>query len=163
MVMRRILVLLLLVLVPIPVAATPAWACSCKASTGVAEAELAFDGVVSAVADDGRAIRVTFAVQNLVKGVAGDQVTLSTSPAEAACGYRFDEGGRYRVYARAGETSLCSGNELLSAGTGYGARVDRVSTDRTQVFWAGSGAVLLVVVGALVWLFRQPTARRSPR
>lgn len=159
MVLRRILVLLLLVLIPIPVAADPAWACSCSAPAGIAEADLTFDGVVRAVADDGPTLRITFAVETVVKGVAGDEVTLATWDGEAACGYRFDEGGRYRVHARAGETTLCSGNELLSAGTGYGARVDRVSTDRTQVFWAGSGAVVLFVVGALVWLFRFPGTR----
>jgi hypothetical protein len=164
MVMRRLLVLLLLVMAPIPVVASPAWACSCKAGIGIEDARLAFDGTVRSVDRAGAENYVRFAVEKLVKGSAGAEVTLTTSDAEASCGYRFDEGGRYRVYAVDDATSLCSGNELLTAGAAGGGgtdRVDRVATDRTTVFWTGTTLVALLVAVGLTLLIRQPKPRRA--
>ncbi|MFC7528986.1 hypothetical protein [Actinoplanes sp. GCM10030250] len=156
MIVRRFLILLLFVLAPLPVAASPAWACSCAANTGLDEAELAFVGVAEAVRESKGVNRVVFGVESVIKGDASTEVSLTTSDNEASCGYRFDEGGRYRVYAVAGETSLCSGNELLTPTPASTARAERVSTERTTIFWTGSGIVLLMVVAGLTWLFRQP-------
>ncbi|MEV6303735.1 hypothetical protein AB0M02_30315 [Actinoplanes sp. NPDC051861] len=156
MIVRRLLVLLLFVLAPIPVAATPAWACSCKAGAGVAEAEVAFVGVVTSIDEAAGSSRVAFTVESVVKGDPPADVTLTTSDNEASCGYRFDQGGRYRVYAIAGQTSLCSGNEMITATPTYTARVERVSSDRIHIFWFGLGIVVVVVAAALTALLRQP-------
>ncbi|WP_229076528.1 hypothetical protein [Actinoplanes sp. DH11] len=161
MIVRRLLVLLLLVIGLTPVVASPAWACSCKA--GLADAELAFDGVVRSVSRGKGVEHVRFAVEAVVKGSAGAEVTLTTSDTEAACGYRFHEGGRYRVHAVAGTTSLCSGNELLVASPTQSARVERAASDRTQVFWVATGVVVLIVSAALTPVLRQPKTRRLGR
>ncbi|MDI6099072.1 hypothetical protein QLQ12_30565 [Actinoplanes sp. NEAU-A12] len=150
--LRRALVLLLLVLAPVPIAAQPAWACSC--ATGfdpVERSDTAFVGV----ADDvdagwlGNEVKVEFAVESVLKGEAGKTVTLVTMKSSASCGYKFVEGGRYRVFATDGETNSCDGNELLSAGHGTGG-------DRTRmIFWGGTTLVLMAVAGGVTWLVRR--------
>ncbi|MEU4692060.1 hypothetical protein [Actinoplanes sp. NPDC023714] len=162
MIMRRLLVLLLLVIAPVPVVASPAWACSCKAGGGIEDAQLAFDGTVRAVYEGGGQARVRFAVENVVKGPNQDEVTLTTSDDEASCGYRFEEGGRYRVYAVDGVTSLCSGNELLTASPSPSARAERqrrAAEDRAVIFWTGTGIVVLLVGAGMALLLRQPKPR----
>jgi hypothetical protein len=149
--LRRVLVLLLLVLAPSPVAARPAWACSCAADFDPLErAEVAFVGVADDVDPDwfGNEVEVSFAVESVLKGDAGESVTLVTMKDSASCGYGFVEGGRYRVYASGGETWSCDGNELLSTGHGSG--------DRTRmIFWGGTVFVLLAVAGGVTWLIRR--------
>ncbi|MBO3741981.1 hypothetical protein [Actinoplanes flavus] len=153
--MRRILVLMLLVLAPVPVAARPAWACSC--ATGfdpLEQAETAFVGVVQEVDGDlwDARVDVRFTVESVLKGDLGDTVTLATEKDEASCGYTFVEGGRYRVYANDDRTNSCDGNELLATG------VEIESADRSQIFWAGSVLVVLVVASGVTWLIRHPRA-----
>ncbi|WP_433827854.1 hypothetical protein ACQP2E_00030 [Actinoplanes sp. CA-015351] len=150
---------------PIPFVAGPAWACSCKAGAGIADAELAFDGVVRSVTRDSGQQQVRFAVETVAKGEAGNEVTLATSDNEASCGYRFAEGGRYRVLSVAGTTSLCSGNELLTASPiaspGTRAAIGRVADDRVAIFWMGTGLVALFVTVGLALLIRQPKSRQA--
>lgn len=149
--LRRVLVLLLLVLAPIPIAARPAWACSC--ATGfdpLARSEVAFVGVAEDVDAGwfGNEVEVEFAVESVLKGSSDEQVTLITMKDEASCGYEFVEGGRYRVYSNAGETSSCDGNELLSTGHGDGG-------ERTRIFWGGTALVVFAVVSGVTWLVRR--------
>jgi hypothetical protein len=149
--LRRVLVLLLLVLAPIPVAARPAWACSCASGFDPLErSDSAFVGVAEEVDAGwfGDEVEVAFAVESVLKGDPGRSVTLVTMKDSASCGYRFVEGGRYRVYAAGGETTSCDGNELLSTGHGTGG-------DRTRIFWGGTALVVLAVAGGLTWLVRR--------
>jgi hypothetical protein len=74
-------------------------------------------------------------------------VTLPTSEEAAACGYRFDQGGR------------CGGDEVVSAGIGHRERAERVSAYRSLVFWSGSGLILLAVTGGLAWVMSLPGGR----
>ncbi|MEV0896916.1 hypothetical protein [Actinoplanes sp. NPDC049802] len=151
--LRRVLVLVLLVLAPVPVAARPAWACSCASGFDPLEnADVAFVGVAEEVDDRllGTSVDVRFAVESVLKGDAGDSVTLVTNKDEASCGYGFVEGGRYRVYAVDGQTNLCDGNELLATGV----NVD--SDGRSRIFWIGSVLVVVAVVGGVTWLIRNP-------
>ncbi|MFC4066019.1 hypothetical protein [Actinoplanes subglobosus] len=149
--LRRVLVLLLLVLAPIPVAARPAWACSCGDNPNPIErAEVAFVGVADDVDPDwfGSQVEVNFAVESVLKGAPGRSVTLVTMKDSASCGYEFVEGGKYRVYANAGETWSCDGNELLSTG-------HDVSDRPRVIFWGGTAFVLLLVAGGVTWLIRR--------
>jgi hypothetical protein len=150
--LRRVLVLLLLVLAPIPVAARPAWACSCGGFNfdPLERAEMAFVGVADRVDPDlfGNQVKVEFAVESVLKGGVGKTVTLVTMKDSASCGYEFAEGGKYRVYARGGETWACDGNDLLSTGHASGGRT------RT-IFWTGTVFVLIVVAGGVTWLIRR--------
>jgi hypothetical protein len=150
--LRRFLVLLLLVLAPLPVAARPAWACSCGGLADPLEsAETAFVGVAEDVDEPwfGNEVEVRFAVESVLKGEAGDSVTLITMKDSASCGYEFAEGGRYRVYEYDGGTNLCAGNKLLSEGHATGGE------DRTLIFWGGTALVLLLVAGGVTWLVRK--------
>jgi hypothetical protein len=98
--------------------APPAWACSCAKIDAFAYADVAFTGrVITIDQDGGGGDRVTFAVESVQKGTAGDQLVLTTSGSEVSCGFDFTEGHRYRIFARAGSTGLCNGNAELSAFT----------------------------------------------
>ena len=54
-------------------------------------------------------VTVEFAVSEVWKGPQQAVLTVRTARSEASCGYDFQEGGKYIVYVRDGETGLCSG------------------------------------------------------
>jgi hypothetical protein len=47
----------------------------------------------------GEEVRVTFTITEAFRGVSGKEVDVFTSDGSAACGYNFDRGGTYIVYA----------------------------------------------------------------
>ena len=53
-------------------------------------------------------VSVKFNVSRVWKGPRSDTITIKTVRSEASCGYEFEEGRRYIVFARNGETGLCS-------------------------------------------------------
>lgn len=130
--LRRILIVVVLVALAVPVVASPCWACSC-ATSGNAEqdrrdqaerADLVFTGVAKGqrVIDEGdpeyqgdESIGTRFRVGRTYKGHPGRWVTVSTTANEASCGYNFEVGKRYTVFAdeSRGEysTNLCSGTK----------------------------------------------------
>lgn len=63
--------------------------------------------------------KVTFEVYQSWKGPKTKNITIYTALSSASCGYEFDEGREYLVYADIEEgnleVSLCSGTSLLSA------------------------------------------------
>lgn len=108
-------------------------ACSCIAPPPPAEALEAssdvFEGVVESIevvpgddGDDGpgapgaamAGMRVTFAVVRTWKGADAERFTVWTASSSAACGYAFEQGESYLVYASDGagdgppQTGLCS-------------------------------------------------------
>lgn len=128
------LALVAAVVVPLLAAAPVAEACSC-APPGAPRAELehadaVFSGRVVEVEPEEaqrgfRRLAVRFALDAVWKGVpAGDQLTVWTAEQSAACGYSFEPGEEYLVYAYdadAGElttneltTNLCSRNAPLA-------------------------------------------------
>jgi hypothetical protein len=60
-------------------------------------------------------VRVRLVVERVDEGEAGDEITLTTALSGASCGFTFERGHRYLIYARTGETGLCSGNQHLGA------------------------------------------------
>jgi hypothetical protein len=54
-------------------------------------------------------LEITFDVDRVWKGDVPPQMTVETRVSTASCGYDFDRGERYLVYARDGQVSLCSG------------------------------------------------------
>ena len=108
--------------VPGPLGASRARACSCAARTpeqAFESASAVFEGQVTGIerskaGPDGGApeLLVTLRVVRAWKGVDHEQVTVLTAGDEAACGYRFQDGKSYLVYAPPGEphlrVSLCS-------------------------------------------------------
>ena len=137
--------------------ASPAYACSC-AVMSEREYAVAADLVVRAVVTDLREpflamrsdapVRVRLAVERVDKGEAGDQITLTTARSGASCGFSFERGHRYLIYARDGETGLCSGNRYLGAAPEVPLGRDRWPTATVLM------AVAAVVAGAAVggWL-----------
>jgi hypothetical protein len=112
-----------LVLGPAP---APAYACDCAQLTEqqyAAEADLVVQAVVTGVRQPLLAslrstdhpVRVRVVVEEVHKGSADEQLTLTTARDEASCGFTFREGHRYLVHARQGHTGLCAGNQHLSA------------------------------------------------
>jgi hypothetical protein len=119
--------LLALAALALAAAAPRALACSC-APPGEPRAELAaadavFAGrVVSVEPQEAAAfprLAVRFALKAVWKGLPeGDEATLTTAADSAACGYHFEEGEEYLVYAYRSDdgdltTSLCSRNARL--------------------------------------------------
>ena len=59
-------------------------------------------------------LEVTFEVERVWKGDVPSKVTLETRVAAASCGYDFDRGERYVVYAHDGQVSQCSGTRPIA-------------------------------------------------
>jgi hypothetical protein len=157
--------------------APPAWACSCAQIDALQFADVAFVGRVVSIGTDvdgGR--KVEFAVDSVQKGSAGSTVSLTTSGSSASCGFDFAVGHRYRVFARSGQTTLCSGNqELAGFGTPLDGRVSlapAITEPRPGVYsgssaaasaarWVPAGIGTVGLVGAAAFLLRR--RRRRPR
>jgi MYXO-CTERM domain-containing protein len=121
--MRVLAAALLLFLWP----AGRALACTCVQQTpeeAYARASAVFEGrvvgVVPPAAGDvggGGRVRVTFRVTQAWKGVEHEQVTVWTTASSATCGYGFEEGRVYLVYASGdaaqSSTGLCSGTKPI--------------------------------------------------
>jgi hypothetical protein len=96
-------------------------ACSCAVSGSPAEAlaraDAVFAGEVVSVRvgrssllsySSADPVSVKFNVSRVWKGPRSDTITIKTVRSEVSCGYEFEEGRKYVVYARNGETGLCS-------------------------------------------------------
>ncbi len=102
----------------------PQSACACSCALGTEDeffenADFIFVGVVTAMdrplVGGGGQIKVDFVVEQIAKGEAAGQVTLTTESEGATCGYDFTVGQRFKVFAHNGSTGLCSGNKALGA------------------------------------------------
>lgn len=133
----RLLAVLAFVAGLILVPAGAACACSCapfEARRAVAEAEAIVAGTVVDVRSTGGQwdpVVATIRPDQVYKGAPRDTYEISTSSNSAACGFEFVKGTRYLLFAHAntGEdhpyyaegidlaTLLCSGNQVLKAGT----------------------------------------------
>ena len=133
---------------------TPAkgYACSCSGipPSDLAEFTAVFTATVTGIDHHGGTLRVTFQVDNVWKGPVQETLIANTSSLGAACGYEFEEGMDYIVYAHGDESdlwvSLCSPTEPLSqvstlpemlgqASTSHiEALLDTVSTPHTTAY-----------------------------
>jgi hypothetical protein len=131
----------------------PAEACSCMMPTFEAQRDQAaaiFEGRADEVRSDGDELVVVFHVTQSWRGVTTEQVEIRTASNAAACGYAFEVGTHYLVYAgRRDEgplaVSLCSRT----------ARADDASEDRQRL---GSGTIPVEVADDEA----EPEARRAP-
>ncbi|MFF2888220.1 hypothetical protein [Paenibacillus sp. NPDC057967] len=151
-------------------------ACSCAFPGSVSEAkqnnDVVFDGTVKGKKEPVRLfskssadlVTWTFEVHEIWKGKVSPTIAVTSAQSGASCGYEFQEGSRYIVYARNSgdslEVSLCSRTALHSAaGTdlaelgigsvppqpGAGQHVGTASSLWWAV-WVGAAAILLVVI-----------------
>jgi hypothetical protein len=142
-----------------------ACACSCVAASDAEYFEWAdtvFTGVVARV-DDSSPNHVTFAVEAVGKGDAGQWITLTTEANEAACGMRFEVGQRLRMFGHEGTTGICSGNVLLGLGAVPGGDVPPGNGDRDGLPGI-IGVTALVAMAMLIAyvLYRRLSATPSP-
>jgi hypothetical protein len=130
--LRRTLIVVFLVALAVPVVASPCWACSCATTGDPAQdrinhaesADLVFTGIAKSqrIIDEGdpdfhgdEMIATRFRVRTTYKGHPGRWVTVETYVSGATCGYNFDEGKRYTVFAFEERdhysTNSCSGTK----------------------------------------------------
>ena len=131
--LRRTLIVIFLAAIAVPVVASPCWACSCYTTGDPAadrrehaeNADLVFTGIAKSqtvkdpTPNDGytgdEQVFTRFRVGRTYKGHPGRWVTVATTSNEAACGYHFNEGDRYTVFAYEQRdrfhTNLCSGTK----------------------------------------------------
>ena len=91
-------------------------ACSCLSPRTPWEARTRADAVFSGTVLDIQrrdvSLRVTFELDKAWKGISKQQVTIQTRASSASCGYSFETGERYLVYAQSDEnayrTHLCT-------------------------------------------------------
>lgn len=101
----------------------PAYACSClRPGPPLAELDQAtavFAGEVSDIKRTSTGVEVSFSVSEVWKGDLNPTLVITTGPHSAACGYPFEIGQDYLVYAYGGDNArlganLCSLTALLS-------------------------------------------------
>jgi len=99
-------------------------ACSCMQQTqedAAQNASAIFEGRVTRIEDPSGQPKVHFQVVRSFKGPSQESLTASTANSSAACGYGFEEGKSYLVYAsQEGEAlvvSLCSRTAPLESAT----------------------------------------------
>jgi len=126
----RILLLLVIITSMLTIETGPAYACSC-APPGPPDEELSnaaavFTGKVISLAkpkggfgpvSSADPIEVTFQVDKVWKGSVSQTTTITTARSGASCGYTFEKGSEYIVYAHGQENnlsvSLCSRTQPL--------------------------------------------------
>jgi hypothetical protein len=136
--------------------AAPVWACSCARIDSLEFADTAFVGKALSVDQGADESVVVFEVDSALKGAAGDRVTLRTANSEASCGFGFAVGRSYRVLAKAGRTTLCSGNTevtptpAVSSAPGVPPDPEPSRGAASKSRWAIGTGVGLVVLGLLL-------------
>ncbi|TDE38789.1 hypothetical protein E1295_33345 [Nonomuraea mesophila] len=189
--MSRIFAMLFLVMTLVPVTAAPAAAAACSCAmrtprTSLGEVAAVFSGTVTDVDEplfDAGEVTATLRPDHVYKGEPEAELRVTTHAQSTACGYRFEEGRRYLIFAGSGRsglsTTLCSGNlrlppgeralrlsdrtvgmqpltpELLAAlGTPVPVRAEP-APGRTPAVVAAVTAALAPAVGAVFWLRRR--------
>jgi hypothetical protein len=155
-----------------------AYACSCMAPPPPAEArngaDAVFAGTVTGVLQNAplgtsnNRVMVSFRVSEVWKGANNPEIAVLTSGDSASCGFGFDQGGQYLVYAFIEEgrltTNLCSrtnalaqaGEDLAALGEGTTPPLAATGNPLGAVApWIGIGAVALVAVGLVVVVVRR--------
>jgi hypothetical protein len=158
---------------------SPVWACSCvlpdPPPIAFANTDAVFVGRVTQinnptwpgiVASSADPVRVVFQVNDSWKGVATTTVTVATAASGASCGYVFDVGKQYTVYAYNDNgvwgTNMCTRtNEVANAAADLAylntlPKLTLISTSSPVpmvAYVVGAVVVLATVIGG-IWLAR---------
>ncbi|MHA7963185.1 hypothetical protein ACX93W_03495 [Paenibacillus sp. CAU 1782] len=181
--------MLLIIAVAIGILAAPperASACSCVVNGSVQETlanhDAVFEGIVtgkkrpSTIFSSSSADPVTwtFRVNEVWKGKVTSTLSVTSAESGASCGFEFEEGKRYLVYARDNgkslDVSLCSRTvdfnsasaDLTELGTGSTPPQQPAAADNASSFlwWiALAVAALVAVAGAIIIYRRRPADR----
>lgn len=126
-----------------------AHACSCMAQSiedAIAGSDAIFEGIVDSIEEGDGVRHVRFSVTQAWEGVETERVEVTTSASSASCGYEFEVGTAYLVYATEGdglEVSLCSRTRPM----------DEADEDRREL---GSGVVPIEITDEPVEPVRPP-------
>lgn len=109
-------------------------ACSCvapaAAEIALDESQAVFVGKVEKItkASQGK-LSVEMSAERHFKGASDARITVTTNEFSASCGYRFEEGVRYLVYARGEklQVGLCSRTKKADDASGEIARLDELA------------------------------------
>lgn len=169
--MKCAVVFLILAFAAVPVIfSTPkAFACSCvqprPPAQALEESAAVFTGRVVDVEPVVSGSNVQFSVDRAWKGVSSTSVKITTSQIGGACGYPFDEGTKYVVYAHGSEsleTSICTRTQpvadayedLAYLGEGYVPVAGQPPVEKTPsspfMPFVGIGAAVAGVIAFLV-------------
>ncbi|MBD7984383.1 hypothetical protein H9649_07315 [Sporosarcina sp. Sa2YVA2] len=165
---------------------TDAVACSCimppPPDQALNEANAVFSGEVIEITDNMKLINgngrtVKFKVDESWKGIESGEVAITTGNNEADCGFPFEVGQSYLVYASSNgmydskslTTSICNRTVQLANATedlkvfGEGEKIDTVAEEvgvnRSWIVWIGV-FVIVILLGTATVYFRNKEARR---
>lgn len=144
----------------------PAYACSCimpgTPQEEMGNAEAVFSGRVLEIEETGYGYNVTLEVLEAWKGVDGSTVQVHTGMGGGDCGFNFEEGKEYMVYAALGEGELlevyiCSLTGLLAdsdtESLGEGTVVSESAPEQNFKAIYG-GAALVILLAAIVYAIK---------
>ena len=175
----RIFIMLLFIISMLAIDTDSASACSCvypgPPDEELAQATAVFAGKVVGIIkpigfgsiSSADPIKVTFRVNTVWKGPVSLTTTITTSRSSASCGYPFEEGVEYIIYAYGTEddlsVSLCSRTqpldaaaedlEVLGVGTAPladGNQITEIISDFQRPILIGAGIILLLLVAAAI-------------
>ena len=127
--MKRLIILMIGTAVLVGFSWTEAQACTCALPFGSLtlkqqvkkarkESQAVFAGKVMEVKSEGYGVTVKFHVETVWKGKLSQEVTISTGQGGGDCGYRFQVGDEYVVYAYGSDgrlsTNICQRTAPLS-------------------------------------------------
>lgn len=154
-----------------------AYACSCAVNDSVMEErdrnDAVFEGTATAVkkpvslfsTSSASKVKTTFQVNELWKGRVSSRIEVTSALSGASCGFEFQEGQRYLVYARSTgnslDVSLCSRTALFSSaghdivelgqGTVPPQSMSDMGGSSPYIWWIAAVTFILVGVFA-VWI-----------
>ena len=165
---------------------SPAWACSCvppdPPPIAFANTDAVFAGRVTQISDprwpgglvsSADPVRVVFQVNDSWKGVTTTTVLIATAVSGASCGYTFDVGRQYVVYAYNNNgvwgTNMCTRtNDVANAAVDLTylntlPKLALVSTSPSVpvAAYVVGAAIALALAAASVWLFTRLMKRKS--
>jgi hypothetical protein len=153
-----------------------AFACSCATPSPSKEFELSdavFAGTVASIQQDNYFNSVHFDAERAWKGISDNTVTVTTASMGDSCGYDFEQGKEYLVYAY-GEplkTSLCSRTQpvadayidLATLGQGYVPAQDQPAPPVVNEPVMNAGIALLVSAAGAAAVLAAVAVRRKTK
>jgi hypothetical protein len=150
---------------------TPAWACSCfphrSPQEELAESAVVFSGQVIQINNSAQTrgffgseilLTVTFNVYEIWKGPQENPIVIKTTPNSASCGFNFEVGQEYLIYAFGSksnlQTNICTrtttlanaAGDLHAIGTGAVAPPLRDAQNPLSINWLLGISILLLVI-----------------
>ncbi|WP_169082941.1 hypothetical protein [Paenibacillus sp. PL91] len=165
-------------------------ACSCVKPDSIQEtiskSDAVFEGTATSIKpssislfpSQAKAVKASFRVNEVWKGHVAPTLEVLTANGSDSCGFEFQEGERYLVYAastgKSMELSLCSGTMLHSEAhehiewLGSGSMPPQPSSANQQTddsiskgLYIGIGAIIAVLIGFLVYRKQKGSKSRT--